>query len=77
MENTEIDTKYELHMNDNLRVCLRRIRCIRTMPSSILQNGETASETAFRYMRACNYRRNKKKRSRMMKQRVQKEIKTK
>jgi hypothetical protein len=44
-----------------LRKCLRHIRDINTMPSTILCNGETAAETAHIYVINSNLKRNQHK----------------
>ena len=37
-------------MSDSLRLCLKVIRDVSTLPSTVLPNGQTASETAHQYV---------------------------
>jgi hypothetical protein len=48
----------------SLRKCLRIIRDVRTFPSDILPNGDTAENTAHRYVLQGNEKRNLQKRKR-------------
>ena len=56
--------QHNLHKISGLRKCLRHIRDINTMPSTILCNGETAAETAHAYVINSNQKRNYHKKQR-------------